>query len=234
MKIKENKSSPPSSILIGKQVYSRGQPQTRCIARHSFRSVSASSASRNPSPKALSSSSSGESEEESVGFDPKTPTTLRVTTGKFSSKRLPSLKLSAAFPTLIPEGKVFTMSWDNQMSAEEGRDLVFGPEIAPQIPMLGPLNIIYGLAEPAPQLERECDVMHDCEASSHTLLYTVTCNSVIYNITHDTDLWDGDQHVMSLSGCNMHLEADTKMLATSLICLVCFIQKCPLKGCPIE
>ena len=169
-----------------------------------------------------------------MGSDPKMPTIPRVTTGKFSSKRLPSLKLPAAFPTLIPEGKAFTMSWDDQVSAEESRDLVFRPEIASQIPMLGPLNIIYGSAELAPQLERECDVMRDCEVSSHTLLYTVTCNSVIYNITHDTDLWDGDQHVMSLSGCNMHLEADTKMLATSLICLVCFIQKHPLKGCPIE
>jgi len=39
---------------------------------------------------------------------------------------------------------------------------------------------------------------------------------------------------MSLSGCDMHLEADTKVLTTSLRCLACFIQKHPLKGCPIE
>ena len=84
-----------------KQVYSKGRPQTHCIAKHSSRSVSASSASRNPSPEALSSSSSGESEEESVGSDPKTPTASRVTTSKLSSKRLPSLKLLAAFSALI-------------------------------------------------------------------------------------------------------------------------------------
>ena len=54
-----------------------------------------------------------------------------MTTGKLSSKRLPSLKLPAAFPALISEGKAFTMSWDNQVSAEEGRDLVFGPETVP-------------------------------------------------------------------------------------------------------
>ena len=80
---------------------------------HSSRSVSASSASRNSSPEALSSSSSGESEEESVGSDPKMPTAPRMTISKLSFKRLPSLKLSATFPTLIPEEKVSTMNWDN-------------------------------------------------------------------------------------------------------------------------
>jgi len=121
-----------TSSRAGKQVHSRGRPQTRHIARRFSRSVSASSASRNPSPEALSSSSSGESEEESVGSDPKTSTAPRVTTGKLSFKKLPSLKLPAAFPALIPEGKVSTMSWDDQVAAEKGRDLVSGPETAPQ------------------------------------------------------------------------------------------------------
>ena len=147
-----------TSSKAGKRVYSRGRPQTHRIARCSSRSVSASSASRNSSPEALSSSSSGESEEKSVGSDPKTPTVSRVTTGKLSFKRLPSLKILAAFPAPIPEGKAFTMSWDDQVSAEEGRDLVFGLETAfqatqrPQAPMLGPFNMIHGLAESAPQL----------------------------------------------------------------------------------
>ena len=39
---------------------------------------------------------------------------------------------------------------------------------------------------------------------------------------------------MLLSGCDMHLEADAKVLATSLKRLACFIQKHPLKGHPIE
>ena len=77
-----------------------------------------------------SSSSLGKSEEKSMGSDPKTPTVPRITTDKLSSKRLPSLKLLAAFPTLIPEEKASTMSWDDHVSAEEGRDLVFGPETA--------------------------------------------------------------------------------------------------------
>ena len=102
-----------TSSRAGKRVHSRERPQTCRIARRSSRSVSASSASRNPSPEALSSSSSGESEEESVGSDPKTPTAPRVTTGKLSFKRLPSLKLPAAFSAPIPEGKASTMSWDD-------------------------------------------------------------------------------------------------------------------------
>ena len=158
-----------TSSRAGKRVHSKERPQTRHIARHSSRGVSASSASGNPSPEALSSSSSGESEEESVGSDPKTPTALRVTTGKLSFKRLPSLKLPAAFPAPISEGKASTMSWDDQVSAEEGRDLVFGPETAlqatqrPQAPMLGPFNMIHGSAESAPQLGSECDVTCDCD-----------------------------------------------------------------------
>ena len=67
-----------TSSRAGKRVHSRGRPQTCHIARRSSRSVSASSASRNPSPEALSSSSLGESEEKSVGSDPKTPTAPRV------------------------------------------------------------------------------------------------------------------------------------------------------------
>ena len=75
-----------TSSRAGKQVYFRGRPQTRYIAKRSFRSVSASSASRNSFPEALSSFSSGKSEEESVSSDPKTHTALRVVTGKLSSK----------------------------------------------------------------------------------------------------------------------------------------------------
>ena len=95
-----------ASSRASKWVHSRGRLQTHHIARRSSRSVSASFASRNPSPKALFSSSSGESEEESVDSDPKTPTAPRIVTGRFSFKKLPSLKLPAA----LSEGKTPTMS----------------------------------------------------------------------------------------------------------------------------
>ena len=42
---------------------------------------------------------------------------------------------------------------------------------------------------------RDCDLMeHDCDTSSHTLSHPVTRDSVTHNVTHDTDLWDGDHH----------------------------------------
>ena len=91
-----------------------------------------------------------------MGSNLRIPTISRVTTNKLSFKRLPSLKLPTAFPTLVPEGKASTMSWDDQVSAEEGRDLIFGPETAlqaaqrSQAPMLGPFNVIHGSAELAP------------------------------------------------------------------------------------
>ena len=113
------------------------------------------------------------------------------------------------------------MSWDDQVSAEKSRDLVFGLETAFQALMLRPLNMIYGLTESVSQLGRGCDMTCNCDTLSH-------------NVTHNTDLWDGDYHVMLLFGYDIYLKANAKMLATSLMCLVCFIQKHPLKSHPIE
>ena len=229
-----------TSSRASKRVHSRGRLQTRYIARRFSKSIFAFSASRNPSPKTLSLSSLGENKEKSVGFDSKTPTVLRVTTNKFSSKRLPSLKLSAAFPTFVPEEKASTMSWDNQVSAEEGRNLVSGPETAPQAtqrlqaPMFGLLNMIHESAESASQLGRVCDMTHDSNTLLHTISHSVTCDTMTYNVIYDTNLWNSDHYVTSLSGCDMHLEADAKLLATSLRHFACFIQRHPLKSYPIK
>ena len=57
---------------------------------------------------------------------------------------------------------------------------------------------------------------------------------MIYNITHDTNLWDSNHYVILLFGCNIHLEADAKVFAIFLMCLAHFIQKHLLKGHPIE
>ena len=168
-------------------------------------------ASKNPSPEALSLSSSGESEEESVGSDPKTPTAPRVTTGKLSFKKLPPLKLPAAFP----EGKASTMSWDDQVAAEEGNNMVSGAEYVPksaqlpQAPMLGPLNMIHGSAESSSHLGNQ-------------------------NIAHNNKLWDGEHHALSLSRYSGHLETDMKMFLSSLKHLACFIKQYPLGGHPIK
>ena len=65
-----------------------------------------------------------------MSSDSKIPTALKITIDKLSFKRVSSLKLLAAFPALIPKGKASTMSWNDQVSTEEGRDLVFGLETA--------------------------------------------------------------------------------------------------------
>jgi len=88
------------------------------------------------------------SKEKSLSSDPKTPTTLRVVTDKLS-KRVPLLKLPIAFS----EEKTSTMSWNDQVAAKKGSNIVSGAENVPkstqilQVPMLELLNIIHGSAE---------------------------------------------------------------------------------------
>ena len=79
----------------------------------------------------------------------------------------------------------------------------------PQASMLGPFNIIHGSAESSSHLGNQ-------------------------NITHNTELWDGEHHVLSLSEYSGHLETDTKMLSTSFKYLTGFIKQHPLGGHPIK
>ena len=105
------------------------------------------------------------------------------------------------------------MSWNNQVAAEEGNNIVSGAENAPksaqvhQAPMLGPLNMIHGSAELSFHLGNQ-------------------------NIAHNTELWDGEHYVLSLSGYFGHLETDTKMLFISLKHLTGFIRQHPIKQFP--
>jgi len=69
----------------------------------------------------------------------------------------------------------------------------------PQVPMLGLFNMTHGLAESSSQLE-------------------------IQNITDNTELWDGEHYVLSLSSYSRHLETDIKMLFSFLKYLTCFIK----------
>ena len=103
------------------------------------------------------------------------------------------------------------MSWNDQVAAEEGNNMVSRAEYVPkstqlpQAPMLGPLNMIHGSAESSSHLGNQ-------------------------NITHNNELWDSEHHALSLSGYSGHLETDTKMLSTSLKRLTGFIKQHPLGG----
>ena len=62
----------------------------------------------------------------------------------------------------------------------------------------------------------------------------MTSDIVTPDVTHDCDLWDGEHHVISLSGHFGYLENDAKVLASSVLHITCFIQKHPIGSHPIE
>ena len=68
-----------------------------------------------------------------MSLDPKISTAPSVTTGRLSSKRVPSLKLPATFPASILEVTASTMSCNDQVFAEKSKDLVSRKENAPKV-----------------------------------------------------------------------------------------------------
>ena len=106
-----------ASSRAGKCVHPRGCSRARRTVRCSSRSVSAAEEE--------------ESEEEEVSPGPRTPTASRIITGKLSH-RIASLQFPAAPSPSAPEGKTHSMSWDDQVSAEESRGLASGVICAPR------------------------------------------------------------------------------------------------------
>jgi len=121
---------------------------------------------------------------------------------------------------------------------------------APQTPLstsLMPHGPIHRAAESSSQVESSsvvagtCDMTGDydilviCDHNSlPQVSQTVISNIVIYDIRYDCDLWDGEHHVTSLSSHFDYLENDAKVLASSVLCIACFIQKHPIESRPIE
>jgi len=193
-----------------------------------------------------SSSSEEESKEEEVSPGPRTPTVSRIITGKLSHRIAP-LQLPAAPSLSAPEGRTHSMSWDDQISAEESRGLASGVICAPQAPLstsLMPHGPNHGTAELSSEIEGgsavagTCDVTGDCDTlvicdcdnlvihNSDSLPQAsqpMTSNIVTPNVTHDCDLWDGEHHVTSLSGHFGYLENDAKVLASSVLRIARFI-----------
>jgi len=118
-----------ASSRASKYVHPRGCSCARYTIRHSWRSVSAAEDSRKASSEPSSSSEEEESEEEEVSPGPRTSTASRIITGKLSH-RIVSLQLSAA-PSSAPEERTHSMSWDDQVSAEESRGLTSGVVYVP-------------------------------------------------------------------------------------------------------
>ena len=154
-----------ASSRAGKHVHPRGHSRARCTVRRSSRSVSAAEGSRKASPEPSSSSEEEKSEEEEVSPGPRTPTASRIITGKLSHRIAP-LQLPAAPSPSAPEGRTHSMSWDDQVSAEESRGLASGVICAPQAPLstsLMPHGPNYGTAESSSQIEGSSAVADTCD-----------------------------------------------------------------------
>ena len=80
-----------------KSIISYSYTQTYYIIRYFSRNVSTSSTFRNISPETIVLYFLEETEKKNIGLDPKMLTTLRMTIDKLFSKKIPFLKLSAAF-----------------------------------------------------------------------------------------------------------------------------------------
>ena len=192
-----------ASSRAGKRVHSKGRSRARRTVRRSSRSVSAAEDSRKASPESSFSSEEEESEEEEVSPGPRTPTASRIITGKLSY-RIASLQLPAAPSPSAPEGRTHSMSWDDQVSAEESRGLASGVICAPQASLstsLMPHGPNHRTAESSSEIEGgsavagTCDVTGDCDilviCNSDSLpqaLQQVTSDIVTPNVTYDCDL----------------------------------------------
>jgi len=189
------------------------------------------------------------SKEEEVSPGPRTPTASRIITGKLSHRIAP-FQLPAAPSPSAPEGRTHSMSWDNQVSAEESRGLASGVICAPQAPLSTSLMLHgpnHGMAESSSLVEGgsavagTCDMTGDCDTlvicdsdSLPQASQPVTGDIVTHDVTHDCDLWNGEYYVTSLSDHFGYLENNAKVLTSSVLRITRFIQKHPIGSHPIK
>jgi len=99
----------------------------------------------------------------------------------------------------------------------------------------------FSLVEGGSAVAGTCDVTGDSDTlvihNSDSLSQAsqqVTSDIVTPDITHDCDLWDGEHHIISLSGHFGYLENDAKVLTSSVLHIARFIQKHPIESRSIE
>jgi len=80
-----------------------------------------------------------------------------------------------------------------------------------------------------------CDMTDDSDSSvthDHDSLpqasQPMTSDIVTHDVTYDSDLWDGEHYVTSLSGHFGYLKNDAKVLVLSVLHIARFIQKYPI------
>jgi len=99
-------------LRAGKRIHPKEYSRVYRTIRHSFRNVSAAEDLRKVSSE-LSSSS-----EEEVSPGPRIPTVFRIITGKLFYRIVP-LQLPAALSPSASEGRTYSMSWDDRVSAKK-------------------------------------------------------------------------------------------------------------------
>jgi len=62
----------------------------------------------------------------------------------------------------------------------------------------------------------------------------VISNIVTPDVTHDCDLWDGEHHVTSLSSHPGYIKNDARVIVSSVMCIMRFIQKHSIEDRSIE
>ena len=142
------------------------------------------------------------------------------------------------------------MSWDDQVSAKKSRSLASRVVFVPQAPLLTslmPHGPNHETAESFFQVKSGSTKLgtYDMTSDYDTLVIyksdslpqvsqLVTSDIVTYDITHDSNLQDSEHYIISLFGHFGYLENDAKALASSVLYIACFIQKHPIRSCPIE
>ena len=117
-----------ASSRAGKHVHPRGCSDVCCTVRYSSRSVSAAEDSRKAFSEFSFSSEKKESKKE-ISPGPRTSIVSRIIAGKLSSNRVVPLQLSATPSPSAPEERTHSMSWDNQVAAEQSRRVTSGNQL---------------------------------------------------------------------------------------------------------
>ena len=138
-----------TSFRAGKYIHPRGYSDVYCTVKCSSRSISTTEDSRKAFSE-FSSFSEEEKSEEKISSGPRTSTISRIIADKLFSNRVAPLQLSAAPFPFAPEGRIHSMSWNDQITAEESKDIISRVISASQVPSainLMPYSSNHGTAE---------------------------------------------------------------------------------------
>jgi len=110
-----------ASSRAGKHVYPREHSYVHYTVKCSSRSVSAAENSRKVSPEPSFTSEEEKSGEKEASSSSGMPTASRVTTDKLSHK-VASLQFTVVLSSSTPEGRTYSISWNDQVVFEKSRD----------------------------------------------------------------------------------------------------------------